>query len=141
MRETARMDDNDIVFDLSEYPVHLGSGAKAVRQEHFDGTPDWYMRYGARHGADGDDGRLVSLFTFTESWGTWEMHPNGEELVACVEGSMVLHQELDGVERTVELQAGQALVNPPGAWHTADVSGRATAFFITSGRGTEIRPR
>jgi mannose-6-phosphate isomerase-like protein (cupin superfamily) len=131
----------DPVFNLSEYPVHLGGGATAIRQDRFDGTPEWYMRYGRQHAADGAEGRLVSMFTFTESWDSWEMHPNGHELVVCVEGSMVLHQEIDGEERTVELRAGDAVVNPPGAWHTADVAGRATGVFVTAGMGTQVRPR
>jgi mannose-6-phosphate isomerase-like protein (cupin superfamily) len=135
------MSEADLVFDLAEFPVHLGGGATARPMARFDGTPDWYLRYGEATAADGDDGRLVSIFTFTESWDTWEMHPHGDELVACVAGSMVLHQEVDGVERTVELRAGQAVVNPPGAWHTADVTEPATAFFVTAGRGTQIRPR
>jgi mannose-6-phosphate isomerase-like protein (cupin superfamily) len=131
----------DLVFQLSEFPVHLGGGATAVRLEQFDGTPDWYLRYGQQYAADGAEGRLVSMFTFTASWDSWEMHPNGHELVVCVEGSMVLHQELDGEERTVELHAGDAVVNPPGAWHTADISGRATGVFVTAGMGTQVRPR
>jgi mannose-6-phosphate isomerase-like protein (cupin superfamily) len=132
---------SDLVFKLADHPVHLGGGATAVPQEQFDGTPTWYQRYGERHAADGAEGRLVSIFTFTESWDSWEMHPAGDELVACVEGSMILHQELDGEERTVELHAGEAGVNPAGAWHTADVTGRATALFVTAGAGTQVRPR
>ncbi|MEM9748359.1 MAG: cupin [Actinomycetota bacterium] len=93
----------------------------------------------------GDDGRLVSLHTFTEPWDTWEAHPNGEELVLCLAGSITLHQEhLDGSTETVTIGAEQAVVNPPGTWHTADLpdgAESATALFITSGRGTDIRPR
>jgi hypothetical protein len=33
------------------------------------------------------------------------------------------------------------LANPPGWWHTADVTGSATALFITAGLGTEHRAR
>jgi mannose-6-phosphate isomerase-like protein (cupin superfamily) len=132
---------SDPTFPLDRYPVHLGRGGTVVRLPEMDGTPAWYERYGAAHGADGDDGRLVSMYTFTESWDTWEVHPNGEELVCCVAGSITLHQEVDGATRTVTLHAGDAVVNPPGAWHTADVDGPCTAFFVTSGRGTEVRPR
>jgi hypothetical protein len=39
------------------------------------------------------------------------------------------------------LERGQAIVNPPGVWHTADVDGRATALFVTAGLGTEVRMR
>ena len=69
------------------------------------------------------------------------MHPAGDELVLCVEGAMTLHQEIDGHVRTVVLSDGQAVINPPGVWHTADVDGATTALFITAGTGTQVRPR
>jgi len=128
-------------FDLSRFPVHLGSGAAIERLPEFDGTPQWYERYGADHEADGVDGRLVALHRFDASWDSWEMHPNGEELVACVAGRITLHQEIDGDDRTAVLEAGEAIVNPTGVWHTADVDGSAIALFITAGVGTEVRPR
>jgi mannose-6-phosphate isomerase-like protein (cupin superfamily) len=71
----------------------------------------------------------------------WEMHPRGEELVVCVAGTMVLHQEIDGEDRTVELGTGDAVINPAGVWHTADVTGPCTALFVTAGAGTEVRNR
>ena len=132
---------DDPTFPLAEFPVHLGLGATVVRLDRFTGTPDWYERYGERFAADGREGRLVSLHTFTEPWDSWEVHPNGEELVVCTDGSITLHQELDGAVRTVTLAAGDAVVNPPGVWHTADVDASATALFITAGEGTEGRPR
>lgn len=131
----------DAVFALTRFPIHLGRGGTAIRLDDFDGSPGWYERYGAQYEADGADGRLVSYHTFEESWSTWEVHPIGEELVVCVEGTLTLHQEIDGETATVTLHPGEAIVNPPGAWHTADVDGRATALFITAGRGTQIRPR
>jgi len=131
----------DPVFDLETFPVHLGLGARVVPLDRFDGSPDWYERYGASVTADGDEGRLVSLHTFSTSWDSWEMHPRGAELVVCAVGSMVLHQEIDGEVRTVRLDAGQAVINPPGVWHTADVDATCTAWFITAGVGTEIRAR
>lgn len=128
-------------FDLARYPAHLGLGATVERLPEFDGSPDWYLRYGDAHRADGFEGRLVSMHTFDEPWNSWEVHPNGSELVLCVAGSMTLHQEIDGATRTVTLQTGEAVINPPGAWHTADVEGTATAVFVTAGAGTAVRPR
>ncbi len=70
------------------------------------------------------------------------MHPQGSEVVLCVSGSIVLHQErADGTEATLTLEAGQYAINEPGTWHTADVDGEATALFITAGHGTDHRPR
>lgn len=127
--------------NLFTYPIHLGLGATAVPQPEFTGM-EWYEGYGARHDGDGAEGRLVSLYTFTESWDSWEMHPAGDEVVVCLDGSITLHQEMkDGGKATVTLGKGDYAINPPGAWHTADVSAAVTALFITSGLGTEHRPR
>jgi len=131
----------DPTFHLATNPVHLGLGARVVPQETFAGSPDWYERYGVRHAADGAEGRLVSMHSFDESWTSWEMHPHGEELVVCTDGAITLHQQLGGEIRSVTLTAGRAVVNPPGVWHTADVTAPATALFITAGLGTEVRPR
>jgi mannose-6-phosphate isomerase-like protein (cupin superfamily) len=128
-------------FELSRFPVHLGLGATVAHLEEFDGSPQWYERYGDAHAADGAEGRLVSLHTFDTPWDSWEMHPNGAELVACVDGRITLHQERDGEVHSAVLERGQAIVNPPGVWHTADVEGRATALFVTAGLGTEVRMR
>lgn len=128
-------------FNLKKQPVHLGLGAKVVVQEPFTGSMEWYQAYGQRHGSDGVEGRLVSLHTFSSPWDSWEMHPKGEELVLCVSGQMTLWQEIDGEKKKVVLNPGEAVINPAGVWHTADVEGEATGLFITAGVGTEHRPR
>ncbi|NIR37063.1 MAG: cupin [Actinobacteria bacterium] len=134
------MDDG--VFDLATTPLHLGLGAAVVVLPPFTGDPSWYERYGEMHAADGFEGRLVSLHTFEASWDSWEVHPNGAEVVICVAGRMTLHQEEpDGTTRTVVLEEGQGVINQPGVWHTADVASAATGLFITAGLGTEHRPR
>ena len=82
------------------------------------------------------------MHRFTEDWDVWEMHPAGAEVVLCTEGSLTLHQERDdGTAATVVLGPGEYAINPPGVWHTADIAGAASAVFITSGEGTEHRPR
>lgn len=131
--------------NLFTHPIHLGLGAKALAQPAFTGM-DWYAAYGARHDGDGAEGRLVMLYSFTESWDSWEMHPAGDEVVLCTAGRMTLHQEhADGTRATVTIGPGEYVINPPGCWHIADVEadvgGGATALFITAGLGTEHRPR
>lgn len=128
---------------LDQEFLHLGLGATAVPQPPFSGM-EWYQGYGARHDGDGAEGRLVSMYRFTESWDSWEMHPVGAEVVLCTAGRMTLHQEMaDGSTANVTIGPGEYAINPPGCWHTADVEGDdgATAVFITAGLGTEHRPR
>lgn len=127
--------------NLFTHPLHLGLGATAVPQPEFTGM-EWYDGYSARTEADGAEGRLVSLYTFTEDWTSWECHPGGHEVVLCTAGRMTLHQEMaDGSKASVSIGPGEYAINPPGAWHTADVEGEATALFITAGMGTTHRPR
>lgn len=127
--------------DLRTHPVHLGLGATAVPQPAFTGMA-WYEAYVARTAADGDEGRLVSLYDFDQSWDSWEMHPVGDELVVCLAGSVVLIQEKpDGSFHAEPLGPGEYAVNSAGTWHTMDVASAATALFVTAGKGTQHRPR
>ena len=129
-------------LSLERFPLHIGLGAKALPQPEFTGAMDWYMAYSERVAADGAEGRLVGMHTFTASWDSWEMHPAGDEVVLCLSGEMTLHQEFpDGRTAQVTIGAGEYAINPPGVWHTADIAGEATALFITAGAGTENRPR
>ncbi len=129
-------------LDIGRRPAHLGLGASVSVEPEFSGELSWYDDYAARHLADGHEGRLVSMSTFSEGWPMWEMHPVGSELVLCVSGVIDLRQEEpDGTATTIVLRAGQYAVNGPGIWHTADVDDSATVVFITAGVGTEHRPR
>lgn len=128
-------------FRLAERPAHLGLGATTVPQPAFTGDMAWYEAYGARHGDDGHEGRLLSMHSFDTSWDSWEVHPRGTEVVLVTAGSLTLVQEKDGAITKVELSAGEYAINPPGVWHTADVDGPVTAVFITAGADTQVRPR
>ena len=81
------------------------------------------------------------MFTFEAPWSSWEMHPEGSEVVTCTEGEMTLVRELGDEEVRTTIRAGEYAINPPGVWHTADIERRATAVFITPGEGTQGRPR
>jgi len=127
-------------MSLERFPIHLGLGARAVAQPEFTGM-EWYAAYVNRHASDGNEARLVSLFSFGENWSSWERHPAGDEAVICTAGEITLIQELPDGPRKVTLRAGEYAINPRGVWHTADVAHQATALFITAGAGTEHRPR
>lgn len=127
--------------DLRTHPIHLGLGATAVPQPAFAGMP-WYEAYSQRTAGDGAEGRLVSLYEFSESWDSWEMHPAGDELVVCLSGEITLIQEqADGTHQALTLRPCEYAVNGPGVWHTADIAEAASALFITAGEGTCHRPR
>ena len=125
---------------LEKCPIHLGLGATASIEPPFSGM-GWYKDYEKRNADDGAEGRLVSMHTFEESWDSWEMHPQGSEVVLCTQGEMTVIQKLDDEVKHILLQEGEYMINPPGVWHTADVENNATAIFITAGKGTEHKPR
>ncbi len=137
--------DRPIKFRLDTFPVHLGLGATIALQDEYTGSSRWYQRYAERAAGDGKEGRLVTMHSFTKSWDSWEMHPHGEELVLCVQGMLTLIQEIDGRFEKNRLRVGEAIINPAGVWHTADVEDdegdEVIAVFITAGMGTEHRPR
>jgi hypothetical protein len=128
--------------NIQSHPIHLGLGATAKSEPEFLGTTDWYSALSERRASDGVEGRLISMHTFSEPWTMWEMHPNGHEVVLCIDGSITLHQEgTNGETATVNLGPGEYAINAPGVWHTADVGAKATVLFVTAGLGTEHRPR
>jgi hypothetical protein len=126
--------------ELSRFPIHLGAGATAVPQPEFTGM-EWYGGYMQRHASDGLEGRLVSQYSFDAPWDSWEVHPHGHEVVICTAGEITLIQEIGGDQVRTTLRPGEYAINAPGVWHTADVSGHASAVFITAGAGTQNRPR
>lgn len=127
-------------FDLSEVFIHLGVGSTATPLPDFTWSPEYMAGYHERFAADGAEGRLVCLMAQEKTWDTWERHPAGEEVVVLLSGRVDLVQDLDGAEHVVELHPGQAVINPPGVWHTARVHEPGVGLFITPGRGTEVKP-
>jgi len=49
--------------------------------------------------------------------GTWERHPNGDEIVQIIEGSTTLHVVSDGHSEAFNLSIGDFVIIPQGAWH------------------------
>jgi mannose-6-phosphate isomerase-like protein (cupin superfamily) len=88
-----------------------------------------------------NQGRLMSAFSFSESWSMWERHPAGDELVMLLSGSATVVLEELGQERSVQLdEPGSFVLVPRNVWHTARTSVRTTMLFVTPGAGTEHRP-
>ena len=131
----------DEAFDLESTVVHLGRGSTAVPFGGADWSAEWLARYEQTFAGDGADGRMVCVFPQPRTWTTWERHPAGEELVVLLRGRIDVIQDLDGEHRRVELRAGEAMINPRGVWHTADVHEPGAGLFVAPGLGTEHRPR
>lgn len=83
---------------------------------------------------------LVSSLEFDSDWPTWELHPNGDELVCLLEGEIHLVLDREGKKTEVDLrQPGDYVIVPRGTWHTAKVNRSCRMLFITPGEGTENR--
>jgi mannose-6-phosphate isomerase-like protein (cupin superfamily) len=88
-----------------------------------------------------DQGRLMSAFSFSANWPSWERHPAGEELVMLLSGSAMLLLEEASGERALLLDTvGSYVLVPQGVWHTARTTQPTTLLFLTPGAGTEHRP-
>jgi uncharacterized cupin superfamily protein len=85
-------------------------------------------------------GWLIGVFRYTETWSTWEMHPEADEVVHLVKGRIEFVLDVAGREQRIEVLAGTTLVVPKGTWHTAIVHERGEALHVTYGKGTEHRP-
>jgi mannose-6-phosphate isomerase-like protein (cupin superfamily) len=85
------------------------------------------------------EGQLISRMTSGASWDTWEMHPNGDELIFQLSGEMEL--VIEGYATPIKLKTGSFTVVPKGHWHTANVIKAGDAIYVTNGLGTQHKSR
>lgn len=127
-------------FDLSSTYLHLGLGASATPLPDFEWSASYLESYEQRFASDGPEGRLVVVGPEAATWNRWERHPAGEEVVYLLAGRIDVVQDHDGIEVTIPMRQGEAIINPKGVWHRAIVHEPGHALFITPGLGTEHRP-
>lgn len=85
---------------------------------------------------------LVVTSAFGENWPSWEIHPNGDEIVLLLSGSVDFILETEDGEKIIEVRKpGDYAFVPKGTWHTANALAPTTMLFITAGEGTRGRPR
>ncbi|MGZ5036483.1 MAG: cupin domain-containing protein [Usitatibacter sp.] len=109
--------------------------------ECVDVTPTVWQELDRRF--DNFKGRmLVARFDFDSDWPTWEMHPEGDEVVVLLSGAadMVLDQA-EGHRTTSLTQPGSFVIVPKATWHTARISTPTSMLFVTPGEGTQNRPK
>jgi hypothetical protein len=100
-----------------------------------------YERYLETYCTKADPGRLVAIHETKEAWTMWEVHPAGDEVVVVLRGRARFIQEIGGEQHIVVVGPNEAIINPLGTPHTADVLEPFTALYITACPGTHHRPR
>jgi hypothetical protein len=132
------MTDRQRAHDAVRDYVHLRDGGSA---ELLPSSATFWEELAAGKYPQLEHGRLMSAFEFSEPWKVWERHPAGEELVLLLAGAAELIVDQDGAQRVVRLdRAGDYVLIPGGAWHTARTSVPTTMLFVTPGAGTEHKP-
>ena len=82
--------------------------------------------------------QLVAIHEFSDDWGSWEVHPKGDEIVVLLSGEATFVLDVDGQHQEITLsKQGDYGVVPKNTWHTAKVNTPTTVLFITPGEGTD----
>ena len=85
---------------------------------------------------------LVCTSSFDQNWSTWEIHPNGDEMVFLLSGAVDFILDTPAGEKVLQVRkVGEYAFVPKGTWHTANPLQPTTMLFITAGEGTYTRPR
>ncbi|MER6947437.1 cupin [Nonomuraea sp. NPDC000554] len=114
--------------------IHLHQGGKihAGTRPVDSGRDGWHLR--AFHAKTGADVHADH----------WQVHPEAEEIVACIIGKMRLYlrpEEPGQQEEEVRLLAGTAAIVPRGRWHRLHLDIRSTIMTITPPRGSRLEER
>jgi mannose-6-phosphate isomerase-like protein (cupin superfamily) len=121
-------------FDLETTYLSLdGHGAVAAHPV----GPDFWTAIGEN--AD-ILGTLVTVSTADRDWTSWEMHPEGAEVLVLLEGELTMVLDSGGHEARHPMALGATLVIPKGTWHRALIAAPIRMLFVTYGAGTTHRP-
>ncbi len=83
---------------------------------------------------------LISCHEFETDWPSWEMHPEGDEVVVLMSGAVTFRLQLDEGEQSVELsKPGDYVIVPRGVWHTAKINIVSKMIFVTPGENTQCK--
>jgi mannose-6-phosphate isomerase-like protein (cupin superfamily) len=130
-------------FNLSDTYVFLEDGGSAPRI-HVTDTFWRDLMSGAPRSPEaalvaGGSGWLAAIHRIMEDTRAWEMHPNGDELLAMLSGAMAVVLQLPQGEELVELREGMGFIVPKGIWHRQVVRAGGEFLAATYGRGTQHR--
>jgi mannose-6-phosphate isomerase-like protein (cupin superfamily) len=83
---------------------------------------------------------LIACGSCDVDWPTWEMHPNGDEIVCLLSGSVNFLLEEAHETQAFELgKIGEYILVRKGTWHRAKTRGPCHLLFFTPGEGTQHR--
>jgi mannose-6-phosphate isomerase-like protein (cupin superfamily) len=124
-------------FKLSSTFVHLRDGGDVERVEL---TPAFWSQ--SSSGKKKHD-RVVGVFEFKSAsdlhTAMQEMHPEGDEVIYLVAGSVDLILDEPSGERVVSILAGEASIVPRGVWHRLVMRKPGKLLFINSRTGMRGR--
>ncbi|MFZ6799976.1 cupin domain-containing protein [Undibacterium sp. Di24W] len=99
-------------------------------------TPGIYQELDANFGQF-EGCLLISEYTFSSDWTSWEMHPNGDETLYLISGEATLLLYSESEESRIEFNSpGSFVIIPKGVWHKALIKTCCSILFITPGEGT-----
>lgn len=82
--------------------------------------------------------QLISMYEFSQDWGSWENHPKGDETIVLISGAVTLVLKEDEGHQEVTLEKpGDFFIMPKNTWHTAKTKEPSQVLFITPGEGTQ----
>ena len=83
-------------------------------------------------------GTLVIVSDGEGDWSSWEVHPEGDEVLVLLEGELTMvFEHPDGRITRHPMAAGGMLIVPKGTWHRAVGQKGVRMLFITYGAGTD----
>jgi oxalate decarboxylase/phosphoglucose isomerase-like protein (cupin superfamily) len=98
---------------------------------------DFFQSFRSRE--DLQNGRLMGALDISEGSSHWEMHPDGDEILYLLSGSMDVELEDRNEKRCIRLSGMTGCVVPCGIWHRTVVHQPGKMIFITPGKGTQHR--
>lgn len=131
-------DPHPSVFSLKDHIIHLSS-AGAIRS-HASGVGFFQL---AMANPELMQGYVFSLHHAANSaavhYPTWEMHPEGDELLILLSGSLSAEFRHQEGQSTEVLSCHTASIVPAGIWHRLIVHEPSVLIAITPRQGTLLK--
>jgi mannose-6-phosphate isomerase-like protein (cupin superfamily) len=119
-------------FQLESKFVHLENNGNLISlliDEKFwsEGSSQSYFQ----------SGRLMGVLNIDPGPSHWEVHPDGDELLYLLSGSMDVVIELEGKNKVITLVSLSSCIVPQETWHQTIAREPCSLLFITPVKGTQ----